>query len=392
MGEVIGQRYRIVGQLGKGGFGSVFLADDLQQPGKQFALKQLDVTFSDPKQAQELQQFFDREQKILSWLSHPAIVQRHETLIEGKMLYLVMEHVVGNDLRCLFDERQGPLAHSVACFVAEQVCDILAYLHSQKPHPIVFRDLKPSNLMLTPQGTIKLIDFGIARLHQGGSDPTLSALPMPANEEATAVLGRLQDTTCLGTPGYAAPEQYPGSGMQSDPRADIYALGALMLHLLGRVSPARLGMPLPPLQKVRGDAGAELERIVAKATDPERDKRYPSVRLLAKALNEHRLGRLMANDKVARDQLVKLLPAVKTATPESGRSQKPAERVQARFQDTQRMASTANVTRNLVVALIVLLLGALMLYGLTTPYAIASIFGGALTLGVVLVLRNHRVL
>lgn len=280
---VIGGRYEVLGELGQGGFGKVLLA---REGGRQWALKKLELGMT-----ADLRSFLDQEQKILSWLSHPGIVTRRELVGD----YLVMEYVPGSSLDKLLRERVRPLAPEAVVFLAEQVCEILSYLHAQKPQPIIFRDLKPANLMVTPDGTVKLIDFGIARLYDpearvparltlpGGAEDATEVL-QAVNRETSVVLGRCQDTTCMGTPGYAAPEQYPGSGMQSDPRADIYALGVIMHTLLSGESAAGKPVPLVALRRLNAEVPPALEHIVARAVRPDRERRWSSARILGQAL------------------------------------------------------------------------------------------------------------
>ena len=131
--------------------------------------------------------------------------------------------------------------------------DVLAYLHSQNP-PVIFRDLKPGNIMITPQGQVKLIDFGIARLFKPG---------------------KTGDTQQMGTRGYAPPEQY-GQGQQTDARSDIYSLGVMLHEALTRHDPASTPFRLPPVRQLNPAVSAELEQIIARATQPNMQQRYQS--------------------------------------------------------------------------------------------------------------------
>jgi serine/threonine protein kinase, bacterial len=305
-------KYKLIDEIGRGGFGTVFLASDLKVPGQFWAVKALRNLLSDRQEAQRVRELFDKEQKILSWLDHPAIVRRHEVLVDGSTVYLVMECVDGQDLRQIMSKRQRGLSAALTMSFAEQICDILSYLHTQKPHPIIFRDLKPSNLMVTQQGRIKLVDFGIARLARMTGDPASSAKPAleenaplttppPANwkssediteeldAESIQLAHRLfgasdQDTTIYGTPGYAAPEQYGRSGLQTDCRADLYSLGAIMFHLLTLENPASFSLPLPALHRYLAGASERIEELILKATAVDREQRFRTTRAMMVAI------------------------------------------------------------------------------------------------------------
>lgn len=265
--------YALLAELGQGAFGKVYKARKQDRPDQFWALKHMQVGLS-AQSMELLRENFDREQKVLSWLSHPGIVARQEFFTQGDSFYLVMEYVDGCTLRQLLTAN-GNLDYHLVVPLVQQICQALAYLHSQKPQPIVFRDLKPGNLMVDAQGTVKLIDFGICRF-VGGQE---AAPPLQSNDEVTEVLGRCQDTICLGTPGYAAPEQYPHSGSSSDHRCDIYALGVLTWELLGGKSPPRQPQVLEPLE-----VPPELQSILEKATALDPEQRYSSARVMGSAL------------------------------------------------------------------------------------------------------------
>ncbi len=322
--RIVGGRYKLGREIGRGGFGRVHLARDLQDPRQRWAVKELTLDLRNPGQAEQVRSFFDQEQKILSWLSHPAIVRRQEALAEGNTVFLVMEYVDGVTLEEIMQRYSAPLPQGLVVSIGEQVAEILAYLHSQKPHPIIFRDLKPSNLMVTPTGQLKLIDFGIARLHNRES---AGALPLPTSGEqdqtmvlstpgATLVLGKGQDTYCMGTPGYAAPEQYPGSGVQTDPRADLYALGVMLHQLLSQENPRRLKPPIPPVRKFNGAVDQQLEAILVGCTMVDREQRVCSARTLSRSLASFRDARLKTTGDKLRAELGKLVLTLFTPPPE----------------------------------------------------------------------------
>lgn len=199
-GTILKGRYRLEGVSGSGGMSTVYLARDLKQGGC-VAVKE------------------DRhgEARILAGLRHPGIVRYLDSFSQHGRNWLVEEYVEGRTLAESVAE-EGPLPEGEAVSLALQLCSVLTYLQSRRP-PVVYRDLKPENIMLTKEDEIRLIDFGIAREYVAGEDA---------------------DTSGFGTIGYAAPEQYEGSRMQSDGRSDLYALGKVMFFLLTGWDPRAL--------------------------------------------------------------------------------------------------------------------------------------------------------
>ncbi|WP_442601328.1 protein kinase domain-containing protein [Paenibacillus sp. KN14-4R] len=200
----LGGRYRIASVLGQGGMGTVYLADDQKLRGKQWAIKETVIA------NQDIQKFID-EAKMLVQLNHPLlpnIIDYFPPDEEG-LSYLVMDYIKGQTLQDIFIQANKQMEESVVIDYALQICELFQYLHHEQPQPIVYRDLKPANIMIDEQNTIRLIDFGIARSFKEGKDT---------------------DTVQIGTIGFAAPEQF--ENQQTDNRTDLYALGALMYYLL----------------------------------------------------------------------------------------------------------------------------------------------------------------
>src|SRR6266566_141734 len=214
-GQLLGGRYRVVQLMGKGGFGAVYKAHDKRfEALRAVAIKEMsDAHLSPDERAQALKDF-RHEANLLVQLTHPNLPAVSDFLEEGGKAYLVMEFVEGRSLERVQEEAKGPLDEALVMGWAVQLCAVLHYLHT-RPQPIIFRDIKPSNVMVTADNQIKLIDFGIARVFKPSAT---------------------KDTTLLGSQGYAPLEQY-GRG-QSDPRADIYALGATLFDLLTNSLPA----------------------------------------------------------------------------------------------------------------------------------------------------------
>jgi outer membrane protein assembly factor BamB len=205
---------------------------------------------------------FEREAGLLATLNHPAIPKVYDFFEENNRLYLVQELVPGKDLETLLEETGNPFDEKRVATWAIQICDVLHYLHHHQPDPIVFRDMKPSNVLLSTGDRIVLIDFGIARL----IDP---------NE---------RKGTMIGTEGYAPPEQYRG---MIDPQGDIYALGASMHHLLTNNDP-RMQTPFTfherPLTKLNPDISPEMESIVSKALAYDAAERWSNAEEFKQAL------------------------------------------------------------------------------------------------------------
>ena len=221
MEKSLAGRYCVVRELGQGGTGIVYLCNDARLPGKQWAVKRMLPVESGSEGRQR--EFLEREAAILSRLRHPNLPVVVDSFEEDGEFYLVMEYVEGENL-AEHVRRHGPLREREAFRLGLALCDLLAFLHGQSP-PIVFRDLKPENCMLSPDGRLQLIDFGLARRY---------------------VPGKTSDTMLAGSAGYAPPEQWDSVG-QTDPRSDIYAWGATLVFLLT----GRVPSPRSPLRVLR---------------------------------------------------------------------------------------------------------------------------------------------
>ncbi|MGM9992189.1 MAG: ABC transporter substrate-binding protein [Candidatus Bruticola sp.] len=205
-GTVLQKRYKVVGLLGRGGFGAVYRVTDLRLPGKFWALKEL--RYPDKSQLAEAKRSFEREARLLSSLIHRSLPVIVDFFSEGESTFLLMEEIQGCNLAQLVEEN-GPPSEVEALRWGLEIAKVLEYLHSQQP-PIIFRDLKPENVMISSDGHIKLIDFGLARFF----DPT-----------------KKRDTSAVGSVGYAPPEVWEDSS-QTDVRSDIYSFGATLYFVL----------------------------------------------------------------------------------------------------------------------------------------------------------------
>ena len=268
-GTVLRGRYRIVELIGQGGMGAVYKAEDLRLPGRICAVKEVfPELYGLTEITEDLHAQFYQEAQVLARLDHPNLPKVSDFFSEGQREYLVMDYVPGRDLEeiVIATRREGGFLDERQVLVwAAQLCDALEYLHSQDP-PILHRDIKPANIKVMPDGRIKLVDFGLVKLLAPDDSRTI-----------TVVQGR-------GTAAYTPLEQYGGETDHTDPRSDIYALGATLYHLLAGEPPAdareRFLHPgsLKPLRVLNPRVSARTEMAIARAMAMHPDDRPPSVR------------------------------------------------------------------------------------------------------------------
>lgn len=287
-GEVLEGRYEVLKFLSKGGMGAVYLARDNRFPNvdKLVAVKEMISTIRDSVTSRISLETFEREANILASLNHPAIPKVFDYFHLERRVYLIIEYIEGTDLESLLAEIDFALPQEKVVNWAIQTCDVLSYLHNHKPHPIVFRDMKPSNMMLRENGRIMLIDFGIAKVFQAGKRGTM-----------------------IGTEGYSPPEQYRGI---AEPRGDIYALGATLHHLLTRRDPRKE----PPftfhehaIRDYNPTVTPGLEAIIGRALEYEIEDRYASAEEMKDDLtdvltpSERRSGPLVSRRLSTQDEI-----------------------------------------------------------------------------------------
>jgi outer membrane protein assembly factor BamB len=262
-GTVLQNRYEIVQVWAIGGMSVIYQARDLRFPDvtRLCAIKEMINTAPDVRLRELTVRAFEREANVMAMLNHPTLPKIFDYFTEGNRIYLVMDFIPGQDLEVVLGETSGFLSEEQVIEWAIDICDMLHYLHNFQPEPIIFRDVKPDNIMLIPQGRVMLIDFGIAKAFQPD-----------------------QRGTIIGTEGYSPPEQYRGVG---SPQGDIYALGATMHHLLTKRDP-RLEPPFSfeerPVRSVNPDVSEALEAIVMKALQYDMDKRFSSALEMKQAL------------------------------------------------------------------------------------------------------------
>jgi serine/threonine-protein kinase len=255
--------YRVKRLVGGGGMAWVYQVERLEGNSTSlWALKELRPQTEDPDTQAHARKLFDQEATILSQLDHPNLPQVIDFFEDAGRAYLVMEFIWGESLEKRLEQTRSPLMERQVLQWAVQVCEVLDYLHSRQP-PVIFRDLKPSNVMVNNAGVIKLVDFGIARTYKED---------------------KLQDTIALGSENYAAPEQWGQA--QTDSRSDIYGLGATMYHLLANMPPSPAFLPTEPtpLDQFNAALSTEAVQIVAKAMMRDREARYQSAGEMRDAL------------------------------------------------------------------------------------------------------------
>ena len=262
-GSTIANRYLLLDVIGIGGMGSVYRAKDLHfaKVDRLVAIKELVIQTNDPEIRKTISHNFEREANILAMLEHPAIPKIFDAFSEEDRSFLVMELVDGKDLEEMINNNPGYFPEERALDWAIQLCDVLTYLHQHQPTPIIFRDMKPSNVMVNQRGKVVLIDFGIAKPFQIG-----------------------QKGTMIGTEGYSSPEQYRGDATV---RTDIYSLGATLHHLLTKKDP-RNEPPFSyndrPVRKFNPAISSDLEKVVQTAVQYELENRYSTIEEMRSAL------------------------------------------------------------------------------------------------------------
>ncbi|HOJ12389.1 MAG TPA: protein kinase [Clostridiales bacterium] len=248
--ELLGGRYRLVKILGRGGMSTVFLAENINL-GTFWAVKKISKNVDVTKE-------LPVESNILKKLNHPALPRIIDIIENEDNIYIVQDFIEGTSLDKEI-EKSGKFTETKVIEWAKQICDVLIYLHSFKPNPIIYRDMKPSNIILTPWGDIKLVDFGIAREYK---------------EDVK------NDTVYIGTRGYAAPEQY-GRG-QSNVTTDIYNFGVTLFHLLTGEEPGRFPFGLKLPECYNGNVSHRMMQIIYKCTRYNSEERYQSAHELKK--------------------------------------------------------------------------------------------------------------
>lgn len=260
IGSILDGKYKILNKVGQGGMSVVYLAMN-EKANKQWAVKE--VRKDGVLDFESVKQGLVAETDILKKLSHPNLPSIIDVIDTDESFIIIMDYIQGNSLNKALEEFGAQPQENVIEW-AKQLCDVLGYLHSRTPS-IIYRDMKPANVMLKPDGNVTLIDFGTAREYKEKN---------------------LADTTCLGTVGYAAPEQFGGMG-QTDARTDIYCLGATLYHLVTGMNPCEPPYEIKPIREINPALSGGLERIILKCTQRDPNDRYQSAAELMYALEHY---------------------------------------------------------------------------------------------------------
>lgn len=249
--SILAQRYLIVQLAGRGGMSAIYQALDTQAGQRRVAIKEMSQQSLSEQERLEAVARFRQEAHLLGTLKHPNLPHIYDAFGTGGRSFLVMDFIEGQTLLQLLQQAGRPLHVDQVLYYAIQLCDVLAYLHQQQP-PIIFRDLKPTNVMVTRDGHVYLIDFGIARFFKEGQP---------------------QDTVMLGSPGYAPPEQH-GSG-QTTPRSDLYALGATLHCCLSNRDPYHAAdrFTFAPVRQFNPQVPGELDQLILRLLSIDENKR-----------------------------------------------------------------------------------------------------------------------
>lgn len=250
LGEIIDGKYEVLREVGRGGMSVVYLAMD-KRLNKQWAIKEFRKDKDDASKQVALKALLD-EANLMKKLDHPTLPRIVDIIENNQNVYVIMDYIEGESLNKVLDA-YGAQPQEAVIEWAKQLSDVLDYLHTQQP-PVIYRDMKPANIMLKPDGTVRLIDFGIAREYKEGKEG---------------------DTEAIGTRGYAAPEQFGGRG-QTDARTDIYSLGVTLYHLVTGKNPAEPPYEIYPIRHWNPSFSSGLEWLIQKCTQLNPGDRYQS--------------------------------------------------------------------------------------------------------------------
>ena len=273
-GDLLQDRYRIVNQVGTGGYGAVYRAQDTQDGDKAVAIKAIHLRGLKPQEAIEATDTFNREVSLLTGLAHPNLPRVYDHFTDTAHWFLVMDFIEGETLEDYIRHttKTGQMPLSEVVEIGIQLCTVLEYLHTRQPS-IIFRDVKPANIMRMKRGHLYLIDFGIARRHKPG---------------------QRKDTIALGSPGYAAPEQYGRA--QTTAQADIYSLGVTLHQFLTGHDPAETPFHLPKLDSFHLSLPPKLIALIERMLDLDASKRPESMAKVKQALQEVAAAQMRAPD------------------------------------------------------------------------------------------------
>jgi serine/threonine protein kinase, bacterial len=268
-GTLLADRYRIMRKLRGSVTGSVYLAEDQRLANRIVAVKEIIDTIADESDRANAIEYFNREAELLARLDHPAIPAIYDYFLDNdrRLFYVVFKYIDGVTMSQRQEDSGGRIDEVTVTEWAIEICDVLDYLHSQKP-PIIYRDLKPENLMLDARNRVTLVDFGIARII------------FPVRKGVTAI----------GTMGYAPPELFSG---EVEAASDVYTLGATMFHLLTGVDPKDDPLLIfdftknPKPRQLNPELSLGIEALICCAVEYRPEDRWPTIRAFGHELEKH---------------------------------------------------------------------------------------------------------
>ena len=252
-GSILNNKYIVIKELGKGAMGNVYLVESTLTK-ELFAVKRMDINPESGLSEEKAKEIFFKEVEFISRFNHPGLPESHGSFMEKGSFFLTMEYIKGKTLEDIINKNSSFITGDKAIKWAVELAEILDYLHNTFEAPIVYRDLKPANIIITPRGKARLIDFGISRYYNPDKNT---------------------DTFRLGSPGYAAPEQYKNMG-QSSPQTDVFSLGVILFQLLTGYDPTITPFKFPPMKSLNQGISDRLEKIVRRAVELKPLKRYIS--------------------------------------------------------------------------------------------------------------------
>jgi serine/threonine-protein kinase len=258
-GSRLRARYKIARVLSSTRLRNIYIAEDQHLRGNHWVIRQMQPVGIDSQDRNWMIGQFEAEARLISTLEHPNIPKLMDFFVQDSHLYVIREFVPGLDLAAILQQRGGRLAERDALQIGIQLADLMMFLLKKKLPPVIFRELCASNLVFTPEGQVKFIDFGFSRLFQ---------------REAR-----------MGSPDYAAPEQFSQDG-DVDGRTLVYNVGALVYHLLTGHNPGSTPFDLPPIEHFNPQVSDRTVALLGKALDNEPKRRFANLSELSKTLQQ----------------------------------------------------------------------------------------------------------
>ncbi len=303
-GTVLHNKYTVKKLLGKGAMGSVYLVETMSDR-KQLVVKELNFSVESMVNKDSAREIFFRESEFMARFNHAGLPEMHGIFSQDGHDYIVMDYVKGSTLEDIINKSTEPVPLEKAIKWAIEIADILNYLHNTFEMPLIYKDLKPSNIMITPQEKVMIIDFGICRYYNPDKDT---------------------DTFRLGSPGYAAPEQYKGRG-QSCIQTDIYALGVILFQMVTKYDPTLTPFKFPPIKSLNPSIDDDLEAIINRAIQLHPLKRYIGALELKEKLEQYKKSHFPGKPGEIKKQLPQQTPpkapAVKSQKKKSHKKHSP---------------------------------------------------------------------